>query len=347
MDSAHHQHQQPCFGDRNNNNKGLANSVRQTLGLNTVAMVTSTPLCRWPPSWVRTTANREREGRGFGSEGGGERGGAVTSCEEKSPPGFWRRRSSSRSTSGAGAMFGSLSRVFEEDPFFRDPFAAHNEHVRRFFSEPFGRDPFLAIKNGGERSIDHRGRPDSQVALRNNHKDKMAVDQNAHTFSSSSVMTYSKKGDEPPKIFQASAQTRMAPGGIKETRKALKDSESGLEKMAIGHHIQDRGHVIQKEKNNKTGNEELNQEFINLDETEAQAFDDQWQKEIVKFKPSLGRNNRNVTRHRSIQHLGKEDAVRREKTHPRTPIEGSRRQQSSAEKLSVKGSHVPLKASKK
>nr|XP_003218260.1 PREDICTED: myeloid leukemia factor 1 isoform X4 [Anolis carolinensis] len=273
-------------------------------------------------------------------------------------------------------MFGSLSRVFEEDPFFRDPFAAHNEHVRRFFSEPFGRDPFLAIKNGGERSIDHRGRPDSQVALRNNHKnmdfrdpfsamdrmmsnmrnsmlelqrnfDKMAVDQNAHTFSSSSVMTYSKKGDEPPKIFQASAQTRMAPGGIKETRKALKDSESGLEKMAIGHHIQDRGHVIQKEKNNKTGNEELNQEFINLDETEAQAFDDQWQKEIVKFKPSLGRNNRNVTRHRSIQHLGKEDAVRREKTHPRTPIEGSRRQQSSAEKLSVKGSHVPLKASKK
>nr|XP_060623611.1 myeloid leukemia factor 1 isoform X2 [Anolis sagrei ordinatus] len=273
-------------------------------------------------------------------------------------------------------MFGSLSRVFEEDPFFRDPFAAHTEHVHRFFSEPFGRDPFLAIKDGGERNIGHRGRPDSQVALRNNHKnmdfrdpfsamdrmmsnmrnsmvelqrnfDKMAVDTNAHTFSSSSVMTYSKKGDEPPKIFQASAQTRMAPGGIKETRKALKDSESGLEKMAIGHHIQDRGHVIQKEKNNKTGNEELNQEFINLDETEAQAFDDQWQKEIGKFKPSVGRNNRNVSKHRGIQHLGKEDAVRREKTHPRTAIEGPRRPQSSVEKLSVKGSHVPLKASKK
>lgn len=53
---------------------------------------------------------------------------------------------------------------------------------------------------------------------------------------------------------------------IKETRKAVKDSESGLEKMAIGHHIQDRGHVIQKAKNSKTGDEEVNQNFINLDE---------------------------------------------------------------------------------
>lgn len=54
---------------------------------------------------------------------------------------------------------------------------------------------------------------------------------------------------------------------VKETRKALKDSESGLEKMAIGHHIHDRAHVIKKSKNRKTGDEEINQEFINLDES--------------------------------------------------------------------------------
>lgn len=36
--------------------------------------------------------------------------------------------------------------------------------------------------------------------------------------------------------------------------------------MAVGHHIHDRAHVVQKAKNNKTGEEELNQEFINLDE---------------------------------------------------------------------------------
>lgn len=53
---------------------------------------------------------------------------------------------------------------------------------------------------------------------------------------------------------------------IKEIRKACRDSESGLEKMAVGHHIHERAHVVQKAKNNKTGEEELNQEFINLDE---------------------------------------------------------------------------------
>ncbi|XP_007432982.1 myeloid leukemia factor 1 isoform X1 [Python bivittatus] len=316
-------------------------------------------------------------------------------------------------------MFG-LSRMFEDDPFFRDPLIAHNEHVHRFFSEPFGRDPFLAIEDrqGG---LHQRGHPNSQMALRDNDKamscslmpfnsfggmgssfpfipfgtfggmamsfplmpfgcfggmnmnfrnpffamdrmmsnmrnnmmelqrnfDKMALDPNAHSYSSSSVMTYSKKGDQPPKVFQASAQTRIAPGGIKETRKAVKDSESGLEKMSIGHHIQDRAHVIQKAKNNKTGDEELNQEFINLDEGEAHAFDEQWQKEILKFKPSGGRNNVDSPRHRSIHHVSKEDAPRREKVHPRTAVEGPRRPTSSIEKLNVKGSHVPLKNSKK
>ncbi|CAI5775780.1 Uncharacterized protein PODLI_1B009383 [Podarcis lilfordi] len=288
-------------------------------------------------------------------------------------------------------MFGGWSRIFEEDPFFRDPFAAHNDHMRRFFSEPFGRDPFLSIKDGGEGALHQRGRPDSQVALRDNHKtscslmpfggfggmnmdfrdhfsamdrmmsnmrnsmmelhrnfDKMALDPNGHSFSSSSVMTYSKKGDEPPKVFQASAQTRVAPGGIKETRKALKDSESGLEKMSIGHHIQDRAHVVQKAKNNKTGDEELNQEFVNLDEDEAHAFDEQWQKEILKYRPSGIRNGIDAPRHRNSHHISKEDATRREKTpRPRVSIEGPRKPKPSVEKLNIKGSHVPLKTSKK
>lgn len=54
---------------------------------------------------------------------------------------------------------------------------------------------------------------------------------------------------------------------IKETRRAVKDSESGLEKMAIGHHIRDRGHVVEKKYNKKTGEKELNQNFQNLDES--------------------------------------------------------------------------------
>lgn len=53
---------------------------------------------------------------------------------------------------------------------------------------------------------------------------------------------------------------------IKETRQAVKDSASGLEKMAIGHHIQDRGHVVEKKYNKKTGEKEFNQNFQNMDE---------------------------------------------------------------------------------
>ncbi|XP_063763684.1 myeloid leukemia factor 1 isoform X2 [Eleginops maclovinus] len=113
--------------------------------------------------------------------------------------------------------------------------------------------------------------------------ENMSTDSNTHSFSSSSVMTYSKSGNEPPKVFQASSSTRRAPGGIKETRKAVKDSESGLEQMSIGHHIQDRGHVVEKKFNKKTGNKEFNQDFQNLDESEAETFDDEWQQEVSKF----------------------------------------------------------------
>uniref|UniRef100_A0A8B9ND41 Myeloid leukemia factor 1 n=2 Tax=Accipitrinae TaxID=8955 RepID=A0A8B9ND41_9AVES len=256
-----------------------------------------------------------------------------------------------------------------------DPFAAHHEYMRqmmRSFSDPFGRDPFLSITDGGERTVDRRARQDSQVALRGNHRqdadfgepffamdrmmsnmrnsmlemqrkfDDLSIHPDAHTFSSSSVMTYSKIGDEPPKVFQASAQTRTAPGGVKETRKALKDSESGLEKMAIGHHIHDRAHVIKKSKNSKTGDEEMNQEFINLDETEAQTFDEEWQKEIMKFKPSRTRFTLEAPKYRSIHHIPKE--VRREKP---LALAGSREPRVSLENLNVKGTHVPIKSSKK
>uniref|UniRef100_A0A671E222 Myeloid leukemia factor 1 n=1 Tax=Rhinolophus ferrumequinum TaxID=59479 RepID=A0A671E222_RHIFE len=189
-------------------------------------------------------------------------------------------------------MFGMLSNGFEDDPFFSDSFVAHRESMRqmmRSFSEPFGRD-LLSISDSRGRAHNHTGHDDGENSLtradvtpfqamdrmmlnmRNSMQElqrnfsHLSVDPNAHSFSSSSVMTYSKVGDEPPKVFQASTQTRRAPGGIKETRRALRDSDSGLEKMAIGHHLHDRAHVIQKSKNKKTGDEEVNQEFINMNE---------------------------------------------------------------------------------
>uniref|UniRef100_A0A8C0P052 Myeloid leukemia factor 1 n=1 Tax=Canis lupus familiaris TaxID=9615 RepID=A0A8C0P052_CANLF len=189
-------------------------------------------------------------------------------------------------------MFGTLSSSFEDDPFFSDSFIAHRESMRqmmRSFSEPFGRD-LLSISDGRRQARNRMRHDDGEsslartdvspfqamdrmmVNMRNSMHElqrdlgHLSLDPNGHSFSSSSVMTYSKVGDEPPKVFQASTQTRRAPGGIKETRRALRDSDSGLEKMAVGHHLHDRAHVIKKSKNNKTGDEEVNQEFINMNE---------------------------------------------------------------------------------
>ncbi|XP_043976559.1 myeloid leukemia factor 1 isoform X2 [Gambusia affinis] len=101
-----------------------------------------------------------------------------------------------------------------------------------------------------------------------------------HSFKSSSVMSYSKVGDEPPKMFQATTSTRCAPGGIKETRKAVKDTDSGLQKMKIGHQIKDREHVVEKRHNMQTGEEEIKQDFMNMDESEAASFNNEWKQKV-------------------------------------------------------------------
>ncbi|KAM4887778.1 myeloid leukemia factor 1 isoform 2-T2 [Thomomys bottae] len=240
-------------------------------------------------------------------------------------------------------MFRMLSSSFEDDPFFSDSFLAHRESMRsmmRSFSEPFGRDLFC-ISDGrrGHSHTRHNANEDSRAG-------SLSMDPRGHSFCSSSVMTYSKVGDEPPKVFQASTQTRRAPGGIKETRKAIRDSDSGLEKMAVGHHIHDRAHVIQKSKNNRTGDEEVNQEFINMNESDAYAFDDEWQNEILKFK--AGGRSRNVenTRMRSVgqENPGSRELKRREKPHQNLS-EGGRRPKACVDRLNIKRS--PVKSSKK
>ncbi|KAM3616328.1 uncharacterized protein V6R79_016148 [Siganus canaliculatus] len=224
----------------------------------------------------------------------------------------------------------SLLRDFDDDPLLSDPFRAHMDHVRhmmRSFSEPFGGPLMPSITDGRSRGHDavdrrHHG---SSLALRDERRDpfgmfdnvmsnmrnrmeemhrnfeNMSTDSNTHSFSSSSVMTYSKVGNEPPKVFQASSSTRRAPGGITETRKALKDSESGVEKMAIGHHIQDRGHVVEKKYNKKTGEKEFIQDFQNLDESEAQSFDDEWQQKLSSFQASGPMSRLEEPRLRGVQ----------------------------------------------
>lgn len=106
----------------------------------------------------------------------------------------------------------------------------------------------------------------------------MASAGGSHGMSSVSMMSYTSNGpDGRPQVYQASKTLRAAPGGIKETQETVYDSRSGTKKMAIGHHIGERGHVIEKQKNLHNGDEEEHQEYINLDEEEAEDFNKEWQ----------------------------------------------------------------------
>lgn len=76
--------------------------------------------------------------------------------------------------------------------------------------------------------------------------------------------------------FQFSSQ-------IRETRQSLRDSESGLESLAIGHHIGSRAHIVERSQNRRTGDREERQDFINLDESESQMPGVCWNIEILSF----------------------------------------------------------------
>ncbi|CAD5119874.1 DgyrCDS8457 [Dimorphilus gyrociliatus] len=190
-------------------------------------------------------------------------------------------------------MFGhNLFGSFEGDPFFMD----HRDHVRmmndmmsRHF-QPFGQQ--LSLENS-------RPNNQRQMAMRTHDPFSMFNHMNSFmgnfhsmfdevnrqmrdpsrggggaVYQQSTVMTYSNDGSgAAPKVFQATSSTRTGPGGVKETRKSVRDSSRGVEKMAIGHHIGDRAHIIERKKNTKTGDMEENKDLINLDEDEAPDFE--------------------------------------------------------------------------
>lgn len=92
------------------------------------------------------------------------------------------------------------------------------------------------------------------------------------SFCSSSVISMSHGPDGRPQVYQATSSTKTGPGGLRETQKTVQDSRSGVKKMAIGHHIGERAHIIEREQNLRSGQQEERQDFINLEEEEAEDF---------------------------------------------------------------------------
>ncbi|XP_021941468.1 myeloid leukemia factor isoform X7 [Zootermopsis nevadensis] len=216
------------------------------------------------------------------------------------------------------SMFGSLMGDFEDDPFFGSQLRSMhqmNDMMNTMFSNSFGMfgmgTPAIASPLGSSRMID---RPRTDLMSfgfpginRTFENIDLMGNSNCHSFSSSTVMTMTSGPDGRPQVYQASASTRTAPGGVKETKKAVCDSRSGMKKIAIGHHIGERAHVLEREQNLHSGDREERQEFINLDEDEAEDFNKEFEQKTRQSVGAIGysspnsSSNRHGRRHREPQ----------------------------------------------
>lgn len=194
------------------------------------------------------------------------------------------------------------------DPFF-SPFERH--HQMMLHHDPFQMmNQMMSNMHGGG----------GGGGFRNMNQHFVSSDPNAQVFSSSSVVTYSNTGDgKPPKVYQESKQIRHGPGGVKEVREVVRDTSKGLEKVAIGHHIGDRAHIIERKKENNGEMEEI-VNLENLDEEELNEFNQEFESRIA---PHARQFNANNAHHRSL-HLNN--------NHPLAIEHGSSRGEKSKDK---------------
>ncbi|KAF7405957.1 hypothetical protein HZH68_005326 [Vespula germanica] len=189
------------------------------------------------------------------------------------------------------SLFGSLMGDFDDDPIFGSHMRTMrqmNSIMNSFFTDPFGMMGQNALTDSQQRSAVHHNEMQmmpftfpTMPAMNFNRLftnfDNLATNGNCHSFTSSSVMTMASGADGRPQVYQETMSTRTAPGGVKETKKTVCDTRTGTKKMAIGHHIGDRAHIREREQNIHNGKQEEHEEFINLDEDEAESFNTEWE----------------------------------------------------------------------
>ena len=97
------------------------------------------------------------------------------------------------------------------------------------FGFGFDHDPFGGID---------RMMVNMRTTFDNMHRNMARLQQEAesghhdgHSLVRQSVYSYSSTGNGAPRVYEAHSSTRTAPGGIRETRRAVRDSERELEKV--------------------------------------------------------------------------------------------------------------------
>ncbi|XP_001602461.2 myeloid leukemia factor 2 isoform X1 [Nasonia vitripennis] len=208
------------------------------------------------------------------------------------------------------SLFGSLMGDCEDDPFFgphMQSMQRMNSMMNSMFADPFGlmgqmqqmqAPAIMDGHNPHNRMVQMPGMqmmpfgfppmPSLNIGRMFSNLNGMSNDPNCHSFTSSSIMTMTSGPDGRPQVYQESMSSRTAPGGVKETKKTVSDSRTGTRKMAIGHHIGERAHIIEREQNYQSGDQEERQEFINLEEEEAETFNREWETKTKRTMNAIG-----------------------------------------------------------
>ncbi|XP_015437359.1 PREDICTED: myeloid leukemia factor isoform X3 [Dufourea novaeangliae] len=216
------------------------------------------------------------------------------------------------------SLFGSF--LGDDDPFFGSQMRSMrqmNDMMNSLFSDPFGIMGQNAITNGSHNVRNHHNdlqimpfgfppMPTFNMGGIFTDFDNMAPNAGCHSFTSRSVMTMASGPDGHPQVYQETMSTTTAPGGVKETKKTVSDSRTGVKKLAIGHHIGERAHIMEREHNLRSGEQEERQEFINLDEEEAETFNNEWESHTRHGVGAIGNSHygghghRNRSDHRQL-----------------------------------------------
>lgn len=176
-----------------------------------------------------------------------------------------------------------------------------NNMMNSLFADPFG-----MMTNYDNRALTHR--PNMHNSLMPfgfpnlNNMNRLlsgSLDSlgDGHCYSSSTVVSMTSGPDGRHQVYKATSSTRTAPGGVCETQKTVCDSRTGTKKMSIGHHIGERAHIIEREQNVQTGDQEERQDFINLDEDDADDFNKEWQTR-TRSRLEIPRITSGTSRHR-------------------------------------------------
>ncbi|CAF1592960.1 unnamed protein product [Rotaria magnacalcarata] len=93
--------------------------------------------------------------------------------------------------------------------------------------------------------------------------------------SSMNVTQISRGPDGRPRVIQAHDERRMGPGGVWQTKKALRDPDHGIDRMQVGYFVGDRGEIVERhlDPNNGQYRQEIKRRGIPSNE---QNFSNNW-----------------------------------------------------------------------